>query len=85
MENIWIFKSHNLHMFVLARDYAEARERFKSLLDYHITKQTAPVLDEVIEITKPKADGKFDDTDSHIEFTENWLKELGVPVDIINF
>jgi hypothetical protein len=84
MANLWVFRSLNLNMFVSAADFGEARQHFKILLFNHIQNTPSPLLDELIEISCLGSDGTFDDLNSHIEFTEIWLRELGVPMDIIN-
>lgn len=84
MANLWVFRSLNLNMFVSAADFIEAKQHFKYLLFEHIKDTPTPLLDELIEISCLASDGTFDDLNSHIEFTEIWLKELGIPMDIIN-
>jgi len=85
MANIWLFRSHILHMFALAENYQDARDQFKRLLIQHIDKECMPVFDELIEITRLNMDGTIDYIKSNIEFTDTWLKELGIPMDIIVF
>ena len=83
MTQLWMFKSNKLHMFVTAETYQKARERFISLLDDYIRKEQASILDELIEITELTPDGKINPMNSNIEFTEDWLTELGISMDII--
>ena len=83
MSHVWLLKSNNIQMLVLANDYHHAREQFKNLLKAHVDKESYPILDEIIEITKINEDNSKDEKDSYVEFTETWLKELGIPMDII--
>ena len=83
MSNVWLLKSNNIQMLALASNYHLAREQFKSLLKVHIEREPYPLLDEIIEIIKIKEDNSMDEKKSYIEFTESWLKELGIPMDII--
>lgn len=85
MSVVWLLKSNNVQILALARDYRHAREQFKSLLKAHIDKEPYPLLDEIIEITKINEDNSLDEKDSYVEFTETWLKELGILVDIIDY
>ena len=82
MSFIWLLKSNNIQMLALADNYHLAREQFKSLLKDYIDKKSYPLLDEIIEITKINKDNSMDEKNSYIEFTEIWLKELGIPMDI---
>lgn len=85
MTNIWLFRSKNLHMFTTAINYKEAKNLFKYLLFKHIIENPYPILDELIEITRLSKNGKYDPLNSHIEFTENWLRELDIKIDILNY
>ena len=85
MTSVWIFKSDALQMLALARDYQHAKEQFKNMLGDYLLKSSLPLLDELIEISRLTSDGTIDDMDSYIEFTDEWLKELGIPMDIICF
>ncbi len=65
-------------MFVVAEDYDEAKAYFKSMLSKYITRNGDATLDEIIEIVGLNDDGKYDETSSHVEFTEEWLKEMKI-------
>jgi len=80
-----MFKSHKLIMFTMARDYKDARNQFKSLLLENIKEEHNPIFDELIEITRLTHDGSVDDMSSYVEFTDKWLKELGVTTYIIKY
>ena len=85
MSFVWLLKSNNVQILALASDYRHVREQFKSLLKDFIEKEPYPLLDEIIEITKINEDNSLDEKDSYVEFTETWLKELGIPMDIIDY
>jgi len=70
--------SHSLTMFVVAEDYDKAITYFKPMLLKYITRNPDATLDEIIEIIGLKDDGKYDETSSHIEFADEWLKELKI-------
>ncbi len=65
-------------MFVVAGNYNEAKSYFKPMLLKHISRNNDIVLDEIIEIVRLTHDGKYDETSSHVEFTEEWLKEMKI-------
>lgn len=71
-------------MFASAEDYDEACSEFKRMLGNVIggTKEMI-LLDEIIEIDRLDEDGNIREIDSGLEFTENWLKDLGFGFEII--
>ena len=71
-------------MFAPAGTYREARSQFKQLLKKHFEKEAFTVLDELIEIYKLTECGEVDETESHLEFSEKWVKELGIKIDFID-
>lgn len=75
---IWCFTSRNLTMFVVAEDYDEAKAYFKSMLSRYIIRNEDTILDEIAEIVGLNDGGKYDETSSHVEFTEEWLKEMKI-------
>ncbi|MDI6916591.1 MAG: hypothetical protein QMC80_02195 [Thermoplasmatales archaeon] len=75
---IWCFTSHNLTMFTVAENYNDAKADFKPMLLKYLTRNPDAALDEIIEIIALKDDGKYDETSSHIEFADEWLKELKI-------
>lgn len=75
---IWCFTSHNLTMFTVAENYSNAKADFKPMLLKYLTRNGDATLNEIIEITRLKDDGKYDETSSHIEFADEWLKELKI-------
>ena len=85
MTSIWIFNSNYLTMFAYANNYHEARIQFKNLLQQHLQKEPKPLLDELIMIARVLENGSLEHKDSHIEFTDTWLKELGIHIDVIDF
>ncbi|WP_455391956.1 hypothetical protein [[Eubacterium] cellulosolvens] len=83
MSKIWLLKSNDVQILAMARDYHHAREQFKCLLKHHIEKEPYPLLDELIEISRINEDNTIDEIESYIEFTDDWLRELGVRMDVI--
>ena len=75
---IWCFISHNLTMFTVAENYNEAKMYFKPMLLKYLIRNGDPILDELIEIVGLRDDGKYDETSSHVEFAEEWLKEMKI-------
>ena len=72
-------------MFASAQNYDVVMKTFKKMLGNVIDNSRETVLlDEIIEISRLDENGKEIDTDSGLEFTEKWLKDLGVKIDIIN-
>jgi hypothetical protein len=65
-------------MFAVAENHSEAKMYFKPMLLKYIIRNNDAALDEVIEIIRLKDDGKYDETSSHMEFTEEWLKEMRI-------
>lgn len=75
---IWCFISCNLTMFAVAENYNEAEAYFKPMLLKYLIRNSNPILDELIEIVGLRDDGKYDETSSHVEFAEEWLKEMKI-------
>ena len=75
---IWCFTSCKLTMFAVAENYNEAKMYFKPMLMKYLTRNSDAVLDEIIEIVGLTDDGKYDETSLHMEFTEEWLKEMKI-------
>lgn len=65
-------------MFAVAENYNEAEAYFKPMLLKYLIRNSNPILDELIEIVGLRDDGKYDETSSHVEFAEEWLKELKI-------
>jgi len=79
MDRLWRLDSYNLTMFVLADSYWKAKDQFKTmLLRYMDHSKKQVVLDEIVEISLIKPNGKEDFLESRIEFTDAWLRDLGV-------
>jgi hypothetical protein len=85
MSFLWRLSSLNLTMFATARDYREACREFKTMLkDVICESREEIVLDEIIEITPLSKNGKADYSDSGLEFSEEWLRDMNISIDIIN-
>ena len=85
MKNIWALNSNKYHIFIVANNYKKAKEQFKVLLKKYTREGSYPIFDEIIEITKLTKDGTPDETYTNIEFTETWLKELDIKIDIYHY
>jgi hypothetical protein len=71
-------------MFAVAHDYEEACTRFKMMLGKSLLNSSNRfLLDELIEIARLDDEGKEDDMESNLEFTDVWLRELGLDFDIV--
>jgi hypothetical protein len=84
MCNVWRFTSWDLTMFTVARDYKEACKWFKMMvMDVIQNPSEGFFLDEIIGIERLDREGKTVENESGIEFTEEWLKEIGLEFDTI--
>lgn len=78
MCNVWRFTSWDLTIFTVSRDYQEACKWFKMMVMNAIQNQSGVLfLDEIIEIERIDGEGRALENESCVEFTEEWLKDLG--------
>ena len=85
MKKIWTLNSNKYHTFVMANNYKKAKVQFKVLLKKYTMENSYPIFDEIIEITRLTKDGTPDEKYTNIEFTETWLKELNIKIDIYHY
>jgi hypothetical protein len=72
-------------LFATAQNYDAAKKTFKIMLGNIIDNSKKTVLlDEIIQISRLDKNGKEIDTDSGLQFTEEWLKDMGVGIDTIH-
>lgn len=82
MTHVWLLESKDIHLFVTASDYSGAKFEFKKLLWNYIQNNPYPLFDELLEISRINLDGSQDLLNSHIEFTEDWMDNLGIAMDV---
>lgn len=85
MPNLWRLTSWDLTMFTTAQDYSGACKEFKKMLKkVIINSKDRLLLDEIIEIAPLNRNGIANNTESGLEFSEEWLKDLGLGFDIFS-
>lgn len=83
-QSLWRLTCAELTMFVTARDFQEAKEELLALfLDLFERQGGEVMLGELIFIERIKEGGSGDPASSGLEFTETWLKTLGIDFEIV--